>query len=270
MRRWRAGRRKLWLAAALAALGCLSFVHAQRGSQRWLWRQDDYEPPPPDAAEPAEYYFSRLIYTANPQGRWGPGAWIIDSPKAERHFLQGVRRLTNIHANSAEKYIEATDPGLFNYPWLYSVEVGHWDLSQEEADILREYLLRGGFLVVDDFHGTFEWAMFMRSLRMIFPDRPIVEIANDDPVFHLLYDLGDRFQVPGLQFLYTGRIYELDGVEPHWRGIYDDKGRLMVVINFNMDLGDSWEHADLPAYPERYTAMGYRLGINYIIYDMTH
>jgi hypothetical protein len=110
----------------------------------------------------------------------------------------------------------------------------------------------------------------MQGMRKIFPDRPVVEVDPGDEVFHVLYDLAPKEQIPGTQMLYTGRTYERDGVTPHWRGIYDDEGRLMVLINFNMDLGDAWEHADWPEYPERYTAMSYRLGINYIVYAMTH
>ncbi|MBI3697645.1 MAG: DUF4159 domain-containing protein [Acidobacteria bacterium] len=260
---------KLWLLAGLLAAGCLTLLRAQR-SRGTYSIEGEYFPAPAGAEEDTEFFFARLAYTYNQEGRWGPGAWMIDSPKAERHFLEGVQRLSNIHANPMERYFRATDPDLWDYPWLYAVEPGQWTFSPEEADQLREYLARGGILVIDDFHGTYEWGSMVRGLSKIIPDRPIVEIESSDAVFHTLYDLDERFQVPGLQFLYTGKIYEQDGVQPHWRGIYDDKGRLIVIINFNMDLGDSWEHADFPPYPEKYTALGYRLGINYIIYSMTH
>jgi hypothetical protein len=148
--------------------------------------------------------------------------------------------------------------------------LGTWDLTNAQAQKLREYLLRGGFLMVDDFHGTLEWAVFVASMRRVFPDRPIVDIQRDDPIFHTLWDLTDRFQVPGTQFLVSGRTYEQDGVEPRWRAIYDDKGRIMVAICHNMDLGDSVEHADTPEYPEKYTAQGIRTFINYLVSAMTH
>jgi hypothetical protein len=122
----------------------------------------------------------------------------------------------------------------------------------------------------DDFHGTREWDVFVESMKKVFPDRPIVEINNLDQIFHTIYDLDDRYQVPGAQFLWSGRTYEFDGYEPHWRGIYDDKGRLMVAICFDMDLGDSWEWADDPRYPEKYSALGIRIGVNYVVYAMTH
>ena len=261
--------KKFWLLpVALVALAGLSFLRAQFGRGQLL--DGEYVPPPPDAHEETEFYFARLAYTGSFDGRWGPNAWLIDSPKAERQFLQGVRRLTSLHVRSMEKYVKATDPELFDYPWIYVVEPGQWALTQAEADALREYLLRGGFMMTDDFHGTWEWGRFLQGMQMIFPERPIVEIESSDEVFHVFYDLDQRYQVPGLQYLYSGRIYEQDGVEGHWRGIYDDHGRLMVVINFNMDLGDAWEWADLPQYPEHYTALAYRLGINQILYAFTH
>ena len=261
--------RWLAVAAVLGALGGLSYLYAQRG-QGVFTIEGEYVPPPPDAEEETEFVFARLAYRSEYGARWGSGAWMIDAPKAERHFLQGVKRLTTIHARSMEHFLRATDADLFDYPWLYVVEPGQWSLSDEEAALLREYLLRGGTMITDDFHGTIEWTFFLRGLRKIFPDRPVVEIDGKDTVFHTLYDIDERFQVPGVQMLYTGRPYEQDGVEAHWRGVYDDQGRLMVIINFNMDLGDAWEHADMPEYPEKMTALAYRFGINYIVYAMTH
>jgi len=258
--------------SALAACGLLlagvSLLEAQRGRR---FSQEEYTPPPPDANEETEYYFARLAYQSSGWGRrWGGSSWMIDSPKAERQFLQGVRRLTAIHTNSAERYVRPLDASLFDYPWIYAVEVGYWTLNNEEAARMREYLLRGGFLMVDDFHGADQWAGFLESIERVFPDRPIVELESADQVFHVLYNVDRTVQVPGIQYLRSGSTYERDGVDPHWRGIYDDKGRLMVVINFNMDLGDAWEWADLPEYPEHWTALAYRFGINYIIYAMTH
>ncbi|HBY62572.1 MAG TPA: hypothetical protein DEH78_22350, partial [Solibacterales bacterium] len=179
-------------------------------------------------------------------------------------------RLSRVHTRSVEQVVDLDSNDLFDYPWIYAVEVGHWALSDEQAAKLREYLLRGGFLMTDDFHGTLEWQVFIASMGRVFPDRPIVDLPNADAVFHVLYDLDERFQVPGIQYFYTGRIWERDGVDAQWKGIYDDKGRLMVAICHNMDLGDAWEHADHPQYPERYASLAYRVAINYIIYSMTH
>ncbi len=122
---------------------------------------------------------------------------------------------------------------------------------------LREFLLRGGFFMCDDFHGTDEWNVFIDSMKKVFPDRPIVDLENSNPIFHTIFDLDDRYQVPGDQFVYTGRIYEKDGYEPRWRGIYDDKGRLMVAICHNMDLGDSWETRRQPQVPGKVLGFGH-------------
>jgi hypothetical protein len=159
----------------------------------------------------------------------------------------------------------------YDWPWLYAVEVGHWDLSETQAKGLREYLLRGGFLMVDDFHGGLEWSIFVESMRRVFPDRQIVDLDNQDQIFHIIYDLDDRYQVPGAMYIRTGLTYERnDGFPANWRGIYDDKGRIMVAICHNMDLGDSWEHADNPDYPQKFSALGIRIGVNYVTYSMTH
>ncbi len=109
---------------------------------------------------------------------------------------------------------------------MYSVEVGYWNLTDEMCAQLREYLLRGGFLMVDDFHGTIEWNNFMACLSKVFPDRPVLEIDNKDAIFHVIYDLDDRYQVPGAQWLQTGSHYEYDGYAAEWRGVYDDHGRI--------------------------------------------
>ena len=217
-----------------------------------------------------EFHFARLVYSGWGGGRRGRGSWATDYPEAEYHFMQGVRRLTTIDSARGGKIFRPDDEDLFDYPWLYAVEVGRWDVSEEEGERLREYLLRGGFLVVDDFHGTYQWAAFLRGIRKVFPDRPIIEIGEDDPLLHVLYDLDQRSQIPGISYVWSGVTYQRDGYEPHWRGIYDDEGRLMVAINFNMDLGDAWEHADTPEYPQKMTALAYRFGINYVIYSMTH
>ena len=150
------------------------------------------------------------------------------------------------------------------------MEVGHWDLTDAQVKAFREYLDRGGFFMCDDFHGTDEWNIFLSGMNRVFPDRPIVDIENGSAIFHTIFDLDDRYQVPGEQVLYTHRVPEKDGFVPHWRGIYDDKGRIMVAICHDMDLGDSWEHADNPKYPEKYSALGIRIGVNYIVYAMTH
>jgi hypothetical protein len=268
--------------AALTLLSGAILVGALWGFQRPFREYPgvEYEnfPIPPDWNEKTEWVFARLMYPPmpnfgyryNPNWKEGGSNWTIDYPRSDRHLSAAVRRLTRIHARSVEQPIDLDENEQYDWPWLYGVEVGHWNLSDAQVKGLREFLLRGGFFMCDDFHGTQEWAVFVASMSRVFPDRPIVEIPDNDPIFHTVYDLDDRYQVPGAQFLYSHRTYEKDGVVAHWRGIYDDHGRLMAAMTFNMDLGDSWEHADNPEYPERFSALGLRIGVNYITYAMTH
>lgn len=256
--------RLAWIACALSVL--TAGVWAQVG--------DESEQPVRVIREaPGEFQFVRLAYSSNSYGRRGRGRrqmWMTDYPDAEHHFSRGVTRLTRVAVAESPRVLTPMDEEIFDYPWIYAVEVGHWNLSDQEASHMRDYLLRGGFLMVDDFHGTYEWAAFVASMERIFPDRPIIEIPENDAAFHVIYDLDQRIQIPSRMFIYSGVTYEKDGYTPHWRGIYDDEGRLMVAINFNMDIGDAWEHADWPDYPENMTALAYRFGINYLIYAMTH
>jgi hypothetical protein len=223
----------------------------------------------------AEFSFTRLVYSDAAggfgfRGRFREGHWLVDYPDSEIHFRQGVRRLTRVQVADNDVMLALTDDRIFDYPWLYAVEVGHWYLDDTEAARLHEYLTRGGFLMVDDFHGTREWSVFLDSIKRVFPDRPIVDIGDDDEVLHDVYDLNERIQIPGIRALMMGRTYEYDGYKPEWKGIYDDDGRLMVAINHNMDMGDAWELADNPSYPEPMTALAYRFAVNYVIYSMTH
>ncbi|MBM3725545.1 MAG: DUF4159 domain-containing protein [Acidobacteria bacterium] len=266
-------RFRAWTAGAVLLVIALSALYGQRRGGRGFFDEDEYVPDPADKDEKTEYVFTRLRYPSyrGGSGSWGyRGSWTTDYPKADRHFVQGVRRLTRIHVRSVEHVLDLDTDDIYNYPWIYAVEVGHWDLSDKQAAKLRDYLLRGGFLLVDDFHGSIEWEIFMSSMARVFPEHPVEDIDNKDHILNVLYDLKDRFQVPGIVMFYTGRTYEQDGVEPRWRAIRDDKGRIVVAICHNMDLGDAWEHADHPRYPEKYSGLAYRTAINYIIYSMTH
>jgi hypothetical protein len=241
---------------------------------------------PPDYQEKTEWVFARLMYPpymGSFSGRgfrggfrgadWkhGRSSWTTDYTSADRHVAVAIRRLTRVHVRSVEQPVDLDDgPDAFNYPWLYAVEVGHWQLTEFQAKQMREFLLRGGFFMCDDFHGTEEWAVFLESMKRVFPDRPIVEIADNDPIFHVIYDLDHRYQVPGAQYLRSGRTYEQDGYEARWRGIYDEHGRLMVAICHNMDLGDAWEWADYAQYDEKFSALAFRIVSNYVVYAMTH
>ena len=234
---------------------------------------------PPDWAQNGEWTFARLMFPPGPldgyRGRFdgdfrqGLSLWTQDYPRADRHFSRAVQRLTRIHVRSVEQPVDLEDGDeVFHWPWLYAVQVGEWGLTASEAKVLREYLLRGGFFMADDFHDTEEWQEFERRIKQVFPDRPIVEIPDADSIFHTVYDLDQRYQVPGRAHLDRG--YKYHGIGAHWRGIYDDKGRIMIAISYNSDVGDAWEYADDPAYPEKIADFAIRLGVNYVVYAMTH
>lgn len=217
-----------------------------------------------------ELYFTRGIYGGGLESSgWGP-RWAVDYPKADQQFLVALRRLTVVDAYESEHALPLGDPALRDFPFLYVLEVGSLSLSDAEAEALRQYLLAGGFMVVDDFWGTWAWETFESQMQRVFPGRPIVEVPLEHPVFHAFYDVTEIIQVPNVHQAAGGPTWEYDGRVPHVRGIFDDEGRLMVVINWNTDLGDAWEWADLPSYPLRYSTYALKLGINFVVYAMTY
>ena len=226
---------------------------------------------PENPREKAEWTFARFHYDLNSQfGSFHFQRWAADYPKSDRQFVVGVRRLTRLHVRSTEHVIDAKSDDIYDWPWLYVEDAGAWHMTEEQAARLREYLLRGGFLMVDDSHGDYEWQNLFAGLRMVFPNRPIEDLKNQDEIFHVFYDLDDRVQIPGTRFIWGRRQYTPDSAIPVWRAIRDDKGRIIVAICHNSDVGDAWEWADSPRYPERAASLAYRIGINYILYGMTH
>ena len=235
-------------------------VHAQTGDPRL------------EGLPTAELHFARLVYnnaSGSRRSMRGGSAWSTDYPEAEFHLMPGINRMTGIDGQAVEytgnggRLVTLADDGLFNYPWLYAVEVGQWHLNNAEATKLREYLDRGGFLLVDDFWGEDEWSIFIASMQRVFPDRPIVSLPNDHAIMSIHFNIEERTQIPG-------RNGSRPGTVPQWRAIFDEKGRVVVAINFNMDMGDAWEHADDPSYPAAMTGLAYRFATNYVIYSMTH
>lgn len=201
----------------------------------------------------------------------GGSAWSIDFPDADLNFLRGVSRLTNIRVMRDPIVLRFDDDRIFDYPFLYMLEVGQGGgilLSPKEIENLREYLLRGGFLLIDDFWGQRQWDNFYVSFSQVFPDREIVELPHDHEIFRTYYDLDGPAMIPAL-----GRTDErgeqgIDVASNH--AILDANGRIMVLINWNSDMGDGWEHTYHPYYPTRYANTAYQLGINYLIYSLTH
>ena len=233
-------------------------------------RLDARGPPTRTGGAPYEFYFTRVAYSGF--GLQGFASWSVDYPKADRQFLVGLRRLLgHLDAYQYENPILLTDPELRQFPFLYAVEVGHMRLTDDEAFGLNQYLRSGGFLMMDDFWGTYEWANLESELERILPGQPIVDIDLDHPIFHSFYDIDRLVQVPNVGVGRSGGpTYEKDGYYPRVRGVFDGNGRLMVVINWNCDLGDAWEWAEDPYYPLEFSTYAYQVGVNFIVYAMTH
>jgi len=257
-------------------------------------------PAPKQGDGEPEFYFTRLMYT-DTRGRGpGPGqriptdfehghglgdrlafyygAWLTDTWDADYQYMWGIQRMTNASVYLRPHPLQIMSPDLFKYPYVYAVEVGQMELSQQEADRMREYLLRGGFWHVDDFWGLRQWAQFERQVRKIFPDRQIVDLPLTHEIFHTFFDITEILQPPndgnGRRYTITNGQWptweQRDDILPRVRGVSDDNGRLMILITYNSDLGDAWEWMDDPLYPSKFTSYAYRLGMNSIIYTMTH
>ncbi len=258
------------IVTALLLLGLSVSLLAFQGGG---FEEEDEAPPlAADAHQNAEWAFARYHFRSESDfdGYRRFHLWAADYPKADRQFTMGVRRLTRLHARGVEQVVDADSDELFNWPWIYMEHGNGWNLTPDEVVRLRQYLLRGGFLLSDDTHGDIEWESLVRGLQLIFPGRPIEDLKNTDEIFHVMYDLDNKFQIDGTRYLWGGRPYSPDMVVPRWRAIRDDQGRIMVAICHNSDVGDAWEWADSPHYPERQTSLAYRIGINYILFDMTH
>jgi hypothetical protein len=235
-------------------------------------------PLPPDHQQPAELVLGRLMYPSTGRGRgggdWTQGGsnWTVDYPKGDRFFAQALRRLTRIDVRSVEQPVNPDDgDDIYYWPYLHVGMPSTWRLTDAQALKIRDYLLRGGFLFCDSFFGTREWEGFQEGMQRIFPDRPIEELEVDDGIFHTMYDIKELYQVGNFRsMLRDGHPYRADGGQAHWRAIRDKRGRVMVAMAFNSDVGDSWQLADDPRYPEKYSALGLRVGVNNVVYAMTH
>jgi hypothetical protein len=260
---------------AFLAIGTLD---AQLPFREYYNAENDYVELPDDWDVPGEFVVGRLMYPSGTctgrigGGDWRQGGtnWTIDYPRGDRTFASILRRLTVLDVRSVEQAVNLdADDDVFHWPFLMVAMPSAWDLTDAQAKKLREYLLRGGFLLADSFFGTREWNCFMLSMRRVFPDRNIVELPDGHALFNVVYDFSERTQIHNWRTLSRGG-YREDGSEPSWRAILDDDGRVMVAMSFNNDMGDSWQHADDPSYPQEDSHMGLRLGVNYVIYTMTH
>jgi hypothetical protein len=267
---WDVTFRKWTAALFVCVFGALGL--GQMRERIWARYEAEMQDPvddPPDAGRKGEFALGRVRYRSPlDRGRFY-SRWGIDANKGDRIFIGLLQRLTRIDVEPIETIIDLNSDDIFDLPWLFAVSVGDWQLSPSEVQRLRKYFDRGGFLMVDDFHNDREWANFMDGIRQIYPDAVAEELADPDPAFHVLFDMEKRIRVPGANVVHGSGI-ERGGTVPHWRAIRDSRGRMIVAISFNMDVGDGWEFADDPEYPEKYASEAIRLGVNYVMYAMTH
>jgi hypothetical protein len=223
-----------------------------------------------------QWTFVRIKYTAftiDPRYQpdyWGE-PWAIDAPAAEQNLSRRLRTATAIEVKDPI-VLTLGDPKLWDQAWIYFVEPGNLRLKDEDVSILREFLLRGGTATFDDFHGPYEWDNFANEMKRVFPDREPVDLEPPHPIYSCFYSVAAYPQIPGLGSFFAGRTWEKGGFVPHLRAILDDRGRPMVLVNWNTDMGDGVEWSNAEEYPGyvKYTAESYRMFINEIIYSLTH
>jgi hypothetical protein len=273
-------------------LTVLALVVTGALAQRYYDRVDRRDVPnwelEPEFAQDA-FTFVRIRYSSGYGGRGGRrgfrgdfyggggGSWATDYPDSDLNFSWRLHQLTSMQVNPEPLVLDLTDPRLVNYPFIYLIEPGRLVFEEAEVETLRQYLLNGGFLMVDDFWGEDEWYNFYREIKRVFPDREPVELPLSHPIFHAVFDLKEKPQVPSINVALAGRSQGItwerpDAREPHYKALYDDKGRMMAIICHNTDLGDGWEREgeDEWYFREFSEKKAYPLGINIVFYAMTH
>jgi hypothetical protein len=279
-------RRRKLLFSVLAAgllLGGTAWAALEWRVYRSFEQHADYTELPPDWNKPAGFVIARLMYPSalggfggfgRRGGNWRSGGttWAVDYPKGDRYYASILRRLTTIDVRSVEQPVNLEDgDDVFDWPYLIVGLAGSWDLDDQMVIKLRDYLERGGFLFADSFFGSSQWEGFAEGMRRIFPDREIVDLPDDHPLFHTVYNLNAKGHVPNMNSLLGGGGGFLqDGDTPYWRAILDDSGRVMVAIAFNSDVSDSFQWADDPDYPAEAASLGLRMGVNFAVYALTH
>lgn len=223
------------------------------------------------------FTFVRVEYESyGGRGRWGGGCW-TDWPDSDLNFSYRLQQLTSLKVAPQPISLRLTDERLFDHPFLYMIEPGALFFSDEEVVALRRYLLNGGFLMVDDFWGDYEYENFREQMRRVFPDRDPVELPVEHEIFRCVYPLKEKPQVPSIHaWMNGGGSQEWghggDTAEAHYKAIFDDKGRMMAIICHNTDLGDGWEReGESPEYFKEFSEKkSYPMGINIVTYAMTH
>jgi uncharacterized protein DUF4159 len=226
------------------------------------------------------YHYCRAVYRPNPRG--DGGSWLTDYPLADIDLSIRVSELTKIAVSFEAPgqpnhlIVRLTDDELYQCPVIIMQEVGRLFFSAEDADHLRTYLLKGGFLWVDDFWGSYAWQVWETEIRKVFPanEYPIVDLPGDHAVFHTLFDLKGVPQIPGIGTWLGGRTTSERGADSavvHTRAIADPQGRVMVFMTHNTDVSDSWEReGEDPQYFYQFSIDGYRVAVNVLLYAMTH
>lgn len=217
------------------------------------------------------FTFVRIEYDSWGRG-WG-SKWATDYPDSDFNFSYRLQELTALKVNPQPRILRLTDAELFDYPFVYLIEPGDLVFSDEEVTALRRYLMNGGFMMVDDFWGEDEWYNFYEQIKRVFPDREPRELSLEHEVFHCVYDLQEKPQIPSIHAWMRGYNTERpDAREAHYKGFYDDKERMVMIICHNTDLGDGWEREDenVEYFHQFSEKRSYPLGINIIVYAMTH
>ena len=220
------------------------------------------------------FTFVRIQYDSY-GGGWGRrgGKWRTDYPDADLNLSFRLKQLTSLEVDPNGLIIRLTDEELFDHPFIYIIEPGDLEFSEDEVVALRKYLNKGGFLMVDDFWGEHEWRNFYLQMKRVFPDREPEEVPLEHEIFHIVYDLKEKPQIPSIGHFLNGMVTERSDAEvPHYRGIFDDDGRMMAFICHNTDLGDGWEReGEDRGYFQTYSEpFAYPLGINIVTYALTH
>jgi len=267
------------VAAGIAILAAAVFIFRDRLLEEWHFRMGTLDSGGAPVwlryhrVQQPRFDFVRIRYTSF-RSRGRSGFWQTDYPDADNNLSARLRQITSLETGS--KVLELTDRGLSRHPFIYLSTAGSASFSEEEADSLRKYLLEGGFLMVDDFWGEAEWESFSAQLKKVFPHRKALELPLEHGIFHCVFDLKEKPQVCSINMALQGRqqgiTWEVpDGKEVHYRGILDDRGRLMVLLCHNTDLADGWERTGADAfYTEEFSRKrAFPMGINIIYYALT-
>jgi hypothetical protein len=212
--------------------------------------------------------FVRLRYTPDQVdfGNYFFGAdygWNHDYDRADKHLMTLLKELTSVSVQAdGGNILSARDQELFKYPVAYMAEPGHWTLTDDEAATLRAYLQKGGFIIFDDFAGYNQFFTFQENLRKVLPDGRLLQLDATHPIFHSF------FEIDTLDF-----VHPYYGMEASFFGVFEDNDptkRLLLIANVNNDVGESWEWSDTGFIPIDLTNRAFRLGVNYLIYALTH